>query len=61
MVPDVTIALQLLNALLGWIGQLRSQGGLADDALAAQVVTITQGNDAAYAQMIAALNLPPKA
>lgn len=56
---DITLGLALLNALLGWIAQLRSQSGLTDDALAAQVQTVTQGNDAAYAAIMAALN-PPK-
>jgi len=56
---DITLALTLLNSLLGWIGNLRSQSGLTDDALAAQVQTVTQGNDTAYTAMMAALN-PPK-
>jgi hypothetical protein len=60
MVPDVNLALMLLNTLLGYIGQLRSQGGLTDDALAAQVKKVTQDNDDAYAALMAALN-PPKA
>lgn len=59
MVPDVNLALVLLNALLAWIAQARAQGGLTDDALAAQVATVTQGNDAAYAAMMAALNPKP--
>lgn len=60
IVGDITLGLALLNSLLGWIGQLRAQSGLTDDALAAQVQTVTQGNDAAYTAMMAALN-PPKA
>lgn len=60
IVGDITLGLALLNSLLGWIGQLRSQSGLTDDALAAQVQTVTQGNDAAYQAMMAAL-APPKA
>jgi len=56
MIPDVNLALVLLNTLLGYIGQLRAQGGLTDDALAAQVQVVTQKNDAAYAALMAALN-----
>jgi len=54
--PDISLALALLNTLLGYIGQLRAQGGLTDDALAAQVQVVTQKNDAAYAALMAALN-----
>jgi hypothetical protein len=61
MVPDVSLALALLNTLLGYIASIRAAGGLADDALATQVQTVTAGNDQAYAALIAALNLPPKA
>jgi hypothetical protein len=60
MIPDVNLALALLNTLLGFIGSLRAQGGLTDDALAAQVKKVTQDNDDAYAALMAALN-PPKA
>jgi hypothetical protein len=59
MIPDVNLALALLNTLLGFIGSLRAQGGLTDDALAAQVKKVTQDNDDAYAALMAALN-PPK-
>ena len=58
---NVNLALQLLNWLLGFIASVRAQGGLTDDQLAAQVQTVTQGNDAAYAAMMAALNPPPPA
>ena len=61
MVPDVNLALLLLNALLGYIGQIRASSGLADDALATSVQNVTAGNDAAYAAMMKALNLPPTA
>jgi hypothetical protein len=60
MPADVTLALALLNTLLNYIAQLRSAGGLADDALAAQVQSVTTGNDQAYQALITALNLPPK-
>jgi hypothetical protein len=56
MIPDVNLALVLLNTLLGFIANLRAQGGLTDDALAAQVQSVTQKNDAAYAALMAALN-----
>ena len=56
---DIALALQLLNALLEGISAIRSQGGLTDDALAAQVAAVTTGNDTAYTAMMAALN-PPK-
>lgn len=59
MVPDVNLALMLLNTLLGYIAQFRANGSLSDDALAAQVQAVTAGNDQAYAALIAALN-PPK-
>lgn len=60
MIPDVSLALTLLNTLLGYIAQLRASGGLADDALATQVQTVTQGNDSAYNALIAALSIPTK-
>jgi hypothetical protein len=60
MIPDVNLALMLLNTLLGYISSVRAQGGLTDDALAAQVKSVTQGNDQAYDALMAALN-PPKA
>jgi hypothetical protein len=60
MVPDVSLALALLNTLLGYIAQIRASGGLADDALATQVQSVTAGNDQAYQALITALNLPPK-
>jgi len=62
MVPDVNLALALLNTLLGFIASLRSQGSLTDDALAAQVQVVTKGNNDAYNALMAALNAPaPKA
>jgi hypothetical protein len=57
MGADINLGLTLLNALLGWIGQLRAQNGITDDALAAQAGAITKGNDDAYAAMMAALKL----
>ena len=59
MNTDITLALALLNTLLGWIGQIRSQGSLTDDQIAAQALAVTAGNDQAYAALMAALN-PPK-
>ena len=53
---DVSLALLLLNTLLGYIAQIRGQGGLTDDQLAAQVQTITKGNDDAYNALMAALS-----
>jgi hypothetical protein len=58
MVPDVALALQLLNQLISWIASLRASQGLGDDALAAQVKTVTAGNDDAYNALMTALNLP---
>jgi len=55
----IQLALAALNAILSVIGQIKSQGGLTDDQIAAQVQTLTQGNDQAYAAMIAALNITP--
>ena len=60
MVPDVNLALMLLNTLLGYIGQLRASGGLTDDALASQVQKVTADNDEAYDALMAALNPAPK-
>ena len=51
----VNLALIALNGILQLIGQVRGQGGVTDDQIAAQVQTITQGNDAAYTQIMAAL------
>ena len=56
----VNLALIALNGILQLIGSIRGQGGVTDDTIAAQVQTITQGNDTAYAAIMAALN-PPKA
>ena len=53
---DVTLALGLLNTLLQFIASVKAQGGMTDEALAAQVQTVTQGNDAAYAALMSALN-----
>lgn len=56
----VNLALLALQAILNVINQIKSSGGMTDDQIAAQVQVITQGNDAAYAQIIAALGQPPK-
>lgn len=56
MIPDVNLALMLLNSLLGYIANVRAQGGLNDDALASQVQTVTQGNDKAYDALMGAIN-----
>lgn len=56
----MALALQGLQAILNLIGQIKSQSGMTDDQLAAQVATLTTGNDALYQQMITALQ-PPKA
>ena len=58
MGTDITLALGLLNTLLAYIASIRGQGGLTDDQLATQVQTVTQGNDAAYQALMAALNSP---
>jgi hypothetical protein len=55
----VQLALLVLQQVLNLIGEIRGQGGLTDDQIAAQVATITQGNDAAYAQIMAALATLP--
>ena len=54
----VNLALVALNGILALIAQVKQQGGLTDDQIAAQVQTVTQGNDAAYAAIMAALNQP---
>ncbi len=55
----VNLALVALNGILQLIGNIKGQGGLTDDQIAAQVATVTAGNDTAYTAMMAALN-PPK-
>jgi hypothetical protein len=56
----VNLALVGLNAILQLISNIKSQGGLTDDQIAAQAQTVTAGNDTAYAQLVAALSaLPP--
>jgi len=60
IVNDVNLALMLLNTLLSYIASIRGQGGLTDDQLAAQVQTVTQGNDAAYQALMNALGQSPK-
>ena len=57
----VNLALVALNGILALIGEIRGQGGVTDDQIAAQVQQITQGNDTAYAAIMAALNPTPKA
>lgn len=52
----VNLALVGLNAILQLISNIKSQGGLTDDQIAAQAQTITAGNDTAYAQLVAALS-----
>jgi len=62
MDPNLIIALALtaLNAVLQVIAQVRGQGGLTDDQIAAQAQQITAGNEAAYQQIMQALAaLPP--
>jgi hypothetical protein len=56
----VNLALVALNGILALIGEIRGQGGITDDQIAAQVQQITQGNDTAYAAIMAALNPAPK-
>ena len=57
----MNLALLALNQILALIASIKGQGGLSDDAIAAQVATVAAGNDTVYAQMMAALAaLPPK-
>ena len=53
------LALLILQQVLGLINEIKGQGGLTDDQIAAQVQTITASNDQLYTQMIAALNITP--
>lgn len=55
----IQLALGALNAILGVIAQIRSQGGVSDDAIALQVQTITKANDDLYASMMGALQITP--
>jgi hypothetical protein len=51
----VNIALGILNTILGFIAQIKSQGGLTDDQILAEAQTVTASNDAAYAALKQAL------
>ncbi len=55
----VNLALIALNGILQLIASIKGQGGLTDDQIATQVQTVTQGNDAAYAAIMAALKATP--
>lgn len=55
----VNLGLVALNAVLGLISQVKSQGGVSDDQIAANVQALTQGNDAAYTAIMAALKATP--
>lgn len=55
----IQLALGLLGGAIQLVNEIKGQSGVSDDAIAAQVQTITQGNDAAYAKIIAALSLNP--
>lgn len=51
----VNIALGILNTILGFIAQIKAQGGLTDDQILAEAQTVTASNDAAYATLKQAL------
>lgn len=51
----INLALVALQAVLNLIGEIKSQSGATDDQILAQAQTITAGNDAAYAALVAAL------
>jgi hypothetical protein len=51
----VNLALVALNGILALVAEIRGQGGVTDAHIAAQVASITQGNDTAYAAIMAAL------
>lgn len=51
----INLGLGLLNQVLGFIAEIKSQSGATDDAILAQAQKITAGNDAAYAQLVAVL------
>ncbi|HVI10517.1 MAG TPA: hypothetical protein VND65_19670 [Candidatus Binatia bacterium] len=61
MDPNAIIQLALagLNAIVGVIAEIKSQHGMTDDQIAAEVQKITGDNDLTYQQMIAALGLKP--
>jgi hypothetical protein len=59
--PNLLIQLALggLNAIVSLIAEIKSQHGLTDDQIAAEVQKLTGDNDTMYQQMIAALALKP--
>jgi hypothetical protein len=50
-----TLALALFQQVLAFIGSIKAQGGLSDDQILAAAQQTTAGNEAAYAQLKAAL------
>lgn len=57
MNPEIIIQLALatLGQVLSLIAEVKGQAGLSDDAILAVAQQATVGNDAAYAQLVAAL------
>jgi hypothetical protein len=51
----INLALAALQAVLGIIAEIKGQSGVTDAQILAQAQTLTAGNDAAYAQLKAAL------
>lgn len=61
MAAILNLALLALGQVLNVIAEIKSQGGLTDDAISAAALKAAQGNDLLYAQMIIALNAPSTA
>ena len=57
----VNLALFALQAVLNVVAEIKGQAGLTDDQIMAAAKTATQGNDAMYQQLIAALGITPPA
>lgn len=57
MNPEIIIQLALatLGQVLSLIAEVKGQVGMSDDAILAAAQQATAGNDAAYAQLVAAL------
>lgn len=55
----LNLALAALKGVLAVIAEIKGQGGLSDDQIAAAAQTAAAGNDTLYAQIMSSLNAPP--
>jgi hypothetical protein len=54
----MNLALVSLQAVLQLIAQIKGQSGLTDDQILVQALAVAEGNDKAYAALVAALSGP---